>query len=53
MLKSVEAIAADIIEQRRAEKFVGVEAFMTFCKQRGKVLSDEDRLRIVAEARYK
>lgn len=51
MLKSVEAIASDIVDCRRVEKFVGVEAFVAFCRQHGKVLSDEDRLRIVAEAR--
>jgi len=51
MLKSVAEIATDIIEQRRAEKFVGVEAFVAFCLQRGLDVSDEDRTRVVAEAR--
>ena len=48
MLKSVEAIASNIIQHRLGEKFVDVEAFVAFCKQQGKVLSDEDRFRIVA-----
>ena len=51
MLKSVEAIASSIIQHRLGEKFVDVEAFVAFCKQQGKILSDEDRFRIVAEAR--
>jgi hypothetical protein len=51
MLKSVEAIASNIIQHRHVEKFVGVEAFVAFCGQHEKVLSDEDRLRVVAEAR--
>ena len=53
MLKSVEAIVLDIMQYRLGEKFESVEAFVAFCKQRGKVLSDEDLLRIVAEAQKK
>jgi hypothetical protein len=51
MLKSVEGIARAIIERRLVGSFVGVEAFVDFCKQNGKTLSDEDRVRVVAEAR--
>jgi hypothetical protein len=51
MLKSVEGIASSIIQHRLDKKFVGVEAFVAFCKQNGETLSDEDRVRVVAEAR--
>jgi len=50
MLKSVKAIAANIIERRKDGKFASVADFVNFCKELGKDLSDEDRFRIVAES---
>jgi hypothetical protein len=51
MLKSVEGIASTIIHHRLDKKFEDVEAFVAFCKEEGKPVSDEDRVRVVAEAR--
>ena len=51
MLKSVGGIAADIIERRKEAKFVSVEAFVTFCREKGHEVGDEDLCRVVAEAR--
>ena len=51
MLKSAARIATDIIERRKEAKFVDVEAFVTFCREKGQEVGDEDLCRVVAEAR--
>ncbi len=48
LLKSVARIAAQIIEQRKAEKFISVAAFKAFCGEQDCSLSVEDELRVVA-----
>jgi hypothetical protein len=50
MLKSVAKIATHIIKRRKEEKFVGVEAFVAFCREKGQEVGDEDFARVVAEA---
>jgi hypothetical protein len=51
MLKSVKKIAKIIIHQRRAKPFHDVKSFAEFCTTQGALLLDEDRLRVIAEAR--
>jgi hypothetical protein len=50
LLKSIAPIATEIVKQRDEEKFASVVVFAAFCKERGHNLSDEDQLRVVAEA---
>jgi hypothetical protein len=47
LLKSIEGIADIIVEHRKTKKFANVAEFQSFCKQKGKHLSEEDFIRVV------
>jgi hypothetical protein len=50
LLKSIEDIAATIVERRNKYKFANVDEFVQFCEAKGFHLSDDDRNRVTAHA---